>query len=100
MKTRVYISIPIKGKDYNYQRDLANKVAQQFQERGYDTITPFDICPSATTPYNVAMGKCIEELLNSDEIFMCDGWENSDGCKAEFQVALIYGKKIMTGQNG
>ena len=41
------------------------------------------------------MGKDIEALLECDAIYMCEGWQNSKGCMAEFEVARIYGKEIM-----
>ena len=39
--------------------------------------------------------KDIEALLECDAIYLCEGWQNSKGCMAEFEVARIYGKEIM-----
>ena len=60
-----------------------------------DVITPFDVCPEPDKPYSYYMGKDIEVLLECDAIFLCEGWQNSKGCMAEFEVARIYGKEIM-----
>ena len=30
-----------------------------------------------------------------DAIYMCEGWQNSKGCMAEFEVARVYGKEII-----
>lgn len=93
---KVYISIPITGECYNDQRNHAFVVATNLGIKGYDVITPFDIITNINTPYNECIGKCIEELLNCDVIYACRGWQSSKGCMAEMQVALIYGKEVMT----
>lgn len=93
---KVYVSIPISGEDYNDQRNHAFVVATNLGVKGYDVITPFDINSQPTTPYNEAMGKCIEALLDCDIICLSKGWNKSKGCRAELQVALIYGKEVMT----
>ena len=33
--------------------------------------------------------------MECDAIYLCEGWQNSKGCMAEFEVARIYGKEIM-----
>lgn len=93
---KVYVSIPITGEDYNDQRNHAFVVATNLGQKGYDTVTPFDAVPNVSTPYNEAMGKCVEELLECDAIFMCKGWQESKGCRAELQIALVYGKEVIT----
>lgn len=61
-----------------------------------DEITPFDVCPEPDKPYSYYMGKDIEALLECDAIFLCEGWQNSKGCMAEFEVARIYNKQILS----
>lgn len=70
---KVYISIPITGEDYSSQRKHAQMVADSLKELGYETVTPFDIVPSLSTPYNEAMGKCVAELLECDRVYLCSG---------------------------
>lgn len=93
---KVYISIPITGEDYSDQRNHAFVVATNLAQKGYDVITPFDIIKNLSTPYNECMGKCIEQLLECDIIYLCRDWQSSKGCKAEMQVALVYDKDVMT----
>lgn len=93
---KVYVSIPISGEDYNDQQNHAFVVATNLGVKGYDVITPFDIISDVTTPYNEAMGKCIEQLLECDIICLCKGWNKSKGCRAELQVALVYDKEVIT----
>lgn len=93
---KAYVSIPITGEDYNDQRNHAFVVATNLAQKGYDVITPFDIIKDLSTPYNECMGKCVKELLKCDIIYLCRGWQSSKGCMAEMQVALAYGKEMMT----
>lgn len=44
--------------------------------------------------YAYCMGKCVEALLMCDGIVLCHGWFESKGCRAECDVAQVYGKMI------
>lgn len=97
---RVYISIPISGYDIKEVKRRAYQVKALVRLRCAEgdilnVITPFDVCPDSDKPYSYFMGKDIEALLECDAIFLCEGWQNSKGCMAEFEVAKIYNKKII-----
>lgn len=103
-RKRIYISIPISGHDLEEVKEKARNIRElvlwdEFGlEKGWhrpDVITPFDVCPEPDKPYSYYMGKDIEALLECDAIYLCEGWQNSKGCMAEFEVARIYGKQIM-----
>ena len=94
---KVYISIPISGRDLFAQRRRANDVAERFAHAGYNPITPFDIIPvgdPASSDYAKCMGRDIEGLLLCDIIALVDDWENSKGCRAEKAVAEVYGLDV------
>lgn len=94
---KVYISIPISGRDLFAQRRRANDVAERFAHAGYDPITPFDIIPvgdPVAKDYAACMGRDIEELLRCDIIVLVDDWENSKGCRAEKAIADVYGLEV------
>ena len=103
-RKRIYISIPISGHDLEKVKEKARNISERLlwdvfelkkgQHRP-DVITPFDVCPEPDKPYSYYMGKDIEALLECDAIYLCEGWQNSKGCMAEFEVARIYGKEIM-----
>lgn len=58
-------------------------------------ITPFDVNENEDKDsYARKMGNDIEALLECDAIYLCEGWQNSKGCMAEFEVARIYNKQI------
>ena len=92
---KVYVSIPITGKDYDEQVKHAVEVKAALSNDGHDAITPFDVVKSPETPYNESMGKCIEALLGCEAIYLCEHWATSRGCCAEYQVARVYGKVVM-----
>ena len=103
-RKRIYISIPISGHDLERVKEKARDIIERLLwdvfelKKGRnrpDVITLFDVCPEPDKPYSYYMGKDIEALLECDAIFLCEGWQNSKGCMAEFEVARIYGKKIM-----
>ena len=103
-RKRIYISIPISGHDIEEVKEKARDIRKcllmdEFDwEKGWnstDVITPFDVCSKPDKPYSYYMGKDIEALLECDAIYLCEGWQNSKGCMAEFEVARIYGKEIM-----
>ena len=102
---KVYISLPISGHPIEERVAYANMVRNNLIEvisqtcgflgRNLRVVTPFDICPESDKPYSYYMGKDIEALLECDAIYMCEGWQNSKGCMAEFEVARIYNKQIL-----
>ena len=103
-RKRIYISIPISGHDLEEVKAKAIDIIERLLwdvfelKKGRnrpDIITPFDVCHEPDKPYSYYMGKDIEALLECDAIYLCEGWQNSKGCMAEFEVARIYGKKIM-----
>ena len=95
---RIYVSLPISGYDLDERKLCAICAEKQIVERyskPLQVITPFVVCPESDKPYSYYMGKDIEALLECDAIYLCDGWQNSKGCMAEFEVARIYGKEII-----
>ncbi len=100
MKKKIYVSLPITGHQLDDVKRKASNIKRAIEEESkincieVEVITPFDACPDSCTPYNVAMGKDIEALLGCDAICLCSGWGNSKGCRAEYEVAKVYGKEV------
>ena len=106
-RKRIYISIPISGHDIEEVKGKAIDIIERLLwdvfelKKGRhrpDVITPFDVCPEPDKSYSYYMGKDIEALLECDAIYLCEGWQNSKGCMAEFEVARIYNKQILFEQ--
>ena len=95
---KYYVSLPISGYDLTERKLCAICAEKQIVERypkPLQVITPFDVCPEPDKPYSYYMGKDIEALLECDAIYLCEGWQDSKGCMAEFAVAKIYDKEII-----
>lgn len=95
MKKKVYVSIPITGKEYKEQYNHAFNVKVLLEMKNMEPVSPFDLVKDPHTPYSECMGHCIQALLDCDTIYMCKGWNQSKGCMAELQIALIYNKEII-----
>lgn len=92
---KVYISIPITGRNMEDVKAEASKAKSLFE----DAITKFEVCSEENKSYSYYMGRDIEELLECDAIYLCKGWQNSKGCQAEYQIAKIYDKQILIAPN-
>ena len=101
---RIYLSLPIKDTGYTTKERMkyADEVRRLLELRygvrneNVIVITPFDVNENEDKDsYARKMGNDIEALLECDAIFLCEGWQNSKGCMAEFEMARIYGKEIM-----
>lgn len=96
---KIYISIPITGHDLATQRTKAAEVAEKIKALGHEPVNPFDTSAppeglSETQKYAYYMLKDIRQLFHCDAIFMCEGWENSYGCKIELEVAVHLGCSV------
>ena len=109
-KKKIYISLPIAfQEDTVYHR---NDEAIKYIETHYkncDYLSPINynhidndalgnhLKLEQTAHY---MGRDIEQVILSDAILMCPGWENSKGCKVEKFTAETYGKEILYMKKG
>lgn len=100
-RRKLYISLPITGRDLDNVKRHAKKVKGIWEERGYEVVTPFELVEDDNGEmeplayYAYCMGKCVEALLACDGIVMCKGWFDSKGCRTEYSVAEIYGMERM-----
>lgn len=93
-KKKMYLSLPITGRKLDQVKSYAKKVKSYWVEKGFEVVTPFEVCPIDGMPYEYYMGKDIMALLRCDGIILCHDWFGSKGCRAECSVAQIYGKQI------
>lgn len=93
-RKKIYLSIPISGKDLNVQKALARNIAQEYMSRykDWEVITPFEIVENAETiSYEDAMEQDLRVLRQCQAILMAPGWRESNGCLIEFSVARSMG---------
>lgn len=77
--------------------DAAKEVAKKYWLKGYMAFCPhtnsafFD----GLIPCDVILEGCLDMLRRCDVVVMMRGWENSEGAKAEFELASWLGKEII-----
>ena len=87
MKKKIYISIPIAGLVLKEQKEHAQKIEASLSNF-YEVVSPFNNGVDEDEHPSVHMRADFKMLLECDAIFMCKGWEDSAGCRAEWQVAV------------
>ena len=98
-KLKMYLSLPISGRDLKSVRVFAKRVKQKWERKGYEVVTPFEVTEQfdgvkeGMSYYAYCMGRCVEALLKCDGVIMCQDWFNSKGCRTEWNVAEVYGIK-------
>lgn len=112
-KIKVYISIPITGHNPLKQRahvlSVIDRLSAYFELEKPDTrvvfINPFEIGDALERLHNTAglappkwgnyMTVDLKAVRGSDILYMCKGWEMSEGCKSEHNEAETHAKVIM-----
>ena len=90
----MYLSLPISGRDINTVKNRVKHLKEIFISDEYELVSPFDICPDSSLPYNELMGRDIAGLMECDAALFDFDWQESKGCRTEMAVAEIYGKRI------
>lgn len=95
---KIYISLPISGKNVMTQTGIALSVAEQIRDLGHEPVNPFEtpLAPpewSERQKHAYYMGRDIEKLLLCDAVYFCEGWQESRGCRVESYIAETNGLK-------
>lgn len=93
MKKKIYLSIPISGKDEKKQREKADLIKAKLSKEGYEVVNPFDIYSGEKPTYFDYIAHDIRALADCDTAYFCIGWEKSRGCQLERAFCDIYGKE-------
>ena len=96
-KKKIYISLPITGRDFDEVKSEILYVSGVLEMKGYRVVTPidFDVNPDLDKPYHELLGNDIKALMGCDEVCLCPGWEKSKGCRLEHFAAKLWDKDIM-----
>lgn len=96
-KKKIYISLPITGRDFDEVESEILYVSGVLEGEGYRVVTPidFDVNPDLDKPYHELLGNDIKALMECDAICLCPGWEKSKGCQLEHFVAQLWDKEII-----
>lgn len=94
-RKKCYISIPITGRDIDEVKKEIENYKTGLRNRGYSTVSPFDREVDFNATHEQHMREDFKLLLDCDAILMARNWERSVGCRAELNVALACGIKII-----
>lgn len=96
-KKKIYISLPITGRDFDEVESEILYVSRVLEMKGYRVVTPidFDVNPDLDKPYHELLGNDIKALMECDAICLCPGWEKSKGCQLEHFAAKLWDKEII-----
>lgn len=110
MKKRLYIATPINARqeqDFTSKYLAAKRRVEELKETIFtsdscnrfaeydEVVSSFDLNPLGKYSEAQAMGRCIEAVMDSDAIYLDQGWKASSGCILEYSTAKIYGKTII-----
>ena len=89
---KVYISLPVTGKDLEQQKRYALDIAAFLLELGATPVLPFGK-PGVPddAPYETHIRENLKLLLGCDVIYQCHGWSQSTCCVLESNVASMCG---------
>ena len=92
---KVYISLPITGKDLQEQKSYAGNIAAILSEYGHTPVNPFDNGLADDASYEEHMKADLRLMLDCDAICLCKGYHYSKGCLFERDVAVKCGMAIV-----
>lgn len=92
---KVYISLPISGKDIDRQREHADRMKAALSRAGHKPVNPFENYCGDNPTYADYLCYDLRILADCDAIMLCDGWQFSRGCRIERMFAEEFGKHIM-----
>lgn len=96
MKKKIYISLPISGRDIKKVEMECCLASTRIKEFGLKPVSPLDVSPDTESSYAEHIGRDITAMLGCDGALFLKGWDNSKGCALEMEAARIYGIRIFT----
>jgi hypothetical protein len=94
-KTKIYISGPISGHDFEQRRQAFKKVEERIRAVGYTPVNPIENGLLPGDHWENHMRADLRMLLECNAIFLMEGWEHSKGCKLEMDVASSCGIHVI-----
>ncbi len=89
-RQKIYISLPISGLPLNSVREKADLIKARLSRQGYNPVSPFDVYAGKNPTYEDYICCDLRAMLDCDAIIFCHGWQLSNGCNIEHDVALRF----------
>ena len=98
----VYLAHPYGGDENNVEdaKQMVKRLVKKFPETVF--LSPLQATGFYYNdiPYMEGMNHCIELLSRCDELWLCDGWQDSKGCCMEYAAAKVMDKSICSISKG
>lgn len=105
LSMKLYIATPINARPeqgFRNKYKAAQKRVRELKEiiktdhrfYGYSFVSSFDVNKSQNISEAIAMGNCIQAVIECDAIYLDHAWQSSKGCNLEYRAAKIYDKEI------
>ena len=89
---KVYISLPITGRDIERVDAEINFMAAILQSHGHTPVSPLEVnSENLDAPYAELVGNDIRALLQCKAAVFHPDWKKSKGCRLERAACDIYG---------
>ena len=96
---KVYISHPFTGNElYNKLDTQETCVVLKQEHPDWCLVNPLDAFSWANRvklTYDEILEMCIDLMLMCDAVYMCQGWVDSKGCRAEQRRAQLQGMEVL-----
>lgn len=96
---KVYVSHPFTGDEAENILDAQATCAVLKQEHpDWCLVNPLDAfcwADRANLTYDGILEMCIDLMLMCDAVYMCRGWGDSKGCRAEQDRAQLQGMEVL-----
>lgn len=93
MKKKIYISLPITGREKE-AREHADMMKATLSRAGHKPVSPFEVYAGKNPTYAEHIGYDMIALMGCDAIMLCNGWQFSKGCRIEAKVAEEFGLEV------
>lgn len=93
-RKKIYISLPITGRE-DESRKKADMIKASLSRSGYDVVNPFDIYCGKKPNYKDYLCCDLRALADCDMIYLCNDWEQSRGCRIEYNFAKEFKIQIV-----
>jgi len=93
---KVYLSLPVMGRNINEVRRHSDLVKAALSRRGHEVVSPLDVYCGDNPAYEDSLCYGLRVMMDCDSVCFCDGWEQSCECRIEHDVAMrfkAHGKK-------
>ena len=88
---KVYISLPISGRDMEQVKAEITFTAAVLRSHGHEPISPLEVnAANPSAPYAELIGNDIRALLQCDAAVFHPDWRKSKGCRLERYACKLY----------